>query len=168
MRRKLAGRHPLTIGALILLGLSVYEFWIRFEDFEAWMLGIHHLSQVRGTSFFEDLGIIFEVPAMRQMAFKMLYLLAVVIFAIVCIICRNRHRGMWIILILAILAGAGGVFLEIYALTSWVQIIKLIPLGLIAVGSITNMARRKKNYRPSERRSEDSEKYSEKYLKNRY
>ena len=145
MRRKLVGRHPLTIGALILLGLSIYELWVRLEDFQAWTLGVHHLSKVRGTSFLEDMSIIFEVPEMRQMAFKMLYLIAMVIIAIICLVKRNRSKHMWIIFLLAVASGVAGVLLEIYALTSWVQIIKLIPLGLIAAGSIINQV----NYRKS-------------------
>ena len=144
MRRKLFGRHPLTIGALILLGLSIYEFWVRWEDFQAWFLGIKHLSEVRGTPFIEDLFIVFEVPEMQQMGFKMLYLLAVVIFAIVCLICRNCRRFMWILFLLSIAAGAVGILLEFYSLTSWLQAIKLIPLALIAIGSITNQANYKK------------------------
>jgi len=147
MRRKLLGRHPLTLGALILLGLSVYEFWIRMEDMAAWFQGVWHLSHVRGNSFFEDLSIIFEVEAMRALAFKMIYLAAVIIFAIVCLVRRNRRRGMWVHFILAIAAAAGGILLEIYALSGWVQIIKLIPLGLIAAGSIINMVSPKKHHR---------------------
>ena len=139
MRQRLSGRHPLTAGAIILLGLSVYEVWIRLDDFQAWILGIRHLSEVRGTPFLEDLAIVFEVPAMRAMGLKMLYLLAVVIFAVVCLVRRNRHRGMWLILLLALAAAAGGVFLEIYAFGNWLQIIKFIPLALIVVGSISNM-----------------------------
>ena len=138
MRRKLFGRHPLTIGAILVLGLSVYELWVRFEDFRAWFLGVKHLSEVRHTSFIEDLFIIFEVPEMRQMGWKMLYLLAVSIFAVICLLCRNRSRFMWMIFLLSLLFGAAGVFVEIYALNSWLQILKLIPLALIAFGSISN------------------------------
>lgn len=133
------GRHPLTIGAVILLGLSAYELWVRLEDFHAFFLGIHHLSEVRGTSFLEDLSIVFEVPEMRMLGYKMLYLAAVVVFAIVCLVRRNRYRGMWVHLLLAIAAAVCGVFLDIYAFSTWLQIIKLIPLGLIGVGSVINM-----------------------------
>ena len=142
MRKKLFGRHPLTIGALVLLGLSAYEFWVRFEDFRAWFLGVRHLSEVRGTPFLEDLVIIFEVPEMRQMGFKILYLFAMVIFAVVCLICRSRSRFMWILFLLSLMAAAAGILLEIYTLNSWLQIIKLIPLALIAVGSISNQVAR--------------------------
>ena len=34
-RRRLSGRHMLTLGALSLLGVSGYELWIRLEDFWA-------------------------------------------------------------------------------------------------------------------------------------
>jgi len=155
MRRKLFGRHPLTIGALILLGLSAYELWIRIEDFLAWTQGIRHLSEVRGTSFLEDMKIIFEAPAMRALGFKMLYLAAVIIFAIICLICRNKRRGIWIILLLALAAAAGGVFLEIYSLSGWVQIAKLVPLALIVIGSFSNMLPQRTQRRriPEDRRA---------------
>lgn len=139
MRGKLFGRHPLTIGALILLGLSIYEIWIRFDDFQAWILGVKHLSDVRGTPFLEDLAIIFEVPEMQQLGFKMLYLAAVIIFSIICLARRNRWKGMWLHLLFAFAFAAAGIWLEIYALSTWVQLIKLIPLALIAIGSISNM-----------------------------
>ena len=140
MRRKLIGRHPLTIGALILLGLSVYEIWIRFDDFQAWITGVKHLSEVRGTPFLEDMRIIFEVPEMRQLGFKMLYLAAAAIFAVICLICRNRSRGMWAMIIFAAAFAVFGIMLDIYAVNTWLQIIKLIPLALIIAGSITNLA----------------------------
>ncbi|MBQ9031263.1 MAG: hypothetical protein IJ106_07400 [Parasporobacterium sp.] len=151
MRKNLIGRHPLTIGALILLGLSVYEFWIRLEDFQAWFLGVRHLSEVRGTPFLEDLAIVFEVPVMRALGYKMLYLFLVVIFAIICLIRRNRRRGMWVILLLTLAAAGCGVLLEFYAFSSWVQAIKLIPLALVAIGSISNLAQRQSNYQRSRR-----------------
>ena len=146
MRRRLFGRHPLTVGALVLLGLSIYEFWVRWEDFRAWFLGVKHLSEVRGTPFIEDLFIIFEVPEMQQMGFKMLYLVAIAVFAIICLIFRNRRRFMWILFLLSLAAAAGGIMLEFYSLNSWLQAIKLIPLALIAFGSISNQVSRKPEY----------------------
>ena len=85
-RRPLHGRHLLTLGALALLGLSGYELWIRLEDFWAWSSGIRHLSQVRGTPFIQDMAIVFEAPEMRQLGYKMLFLLGAVIFAIICLL----------------------------------------------------------------------------------
>lgn len=159
MHRRLYGRHPLTIGAVILLGLSIYEFWIRFDDFQAWFLGVRHLSEVRGTPFLEDLAIIFEVPEMRLLGFKMMYLAAVIIFAVVCLVRRNRYRMMWLLLILDIAAAAAGVYLEFYAVSSWVQLLKLIPLGLIAAGSISNMAQWRKHRHASRRQYPDNGHY---------
>ena len=147
IRRSLFGRHPLTVGAVILLGLSVYELWIRFDDFYAWFKGVRHLSEVRGTPFLDDLFIILEEPEMRMLGLKMLYLLAMIIFGIVCIVRRNRHRGMIVVFILTLLSAAGGILLEIYSFSSWVQIIKLIPLALMAIGSFSNMAQGRKHYR---------------------
>ena len=140
-RRPLLGRHPLTLGALALLGLSGYELWIRVEDFWAWTAGIRHLSEVRGTPFIQDLAIVFEAPEMRQLGFKMLFLLGSVIFAIICLFRRNRARGAWLLLILDVALAVGGAMLGLYSLhpSDWAQVLKLAPLALIAVGCVINM-----------------------------
>lgn len=142
--RPLHGRHPLTLGALSLLGLSGYELWVRLEDFWAWTSGIRHLSQVRGTPFIQDLAIVFEAPEMRSLGFKLLFLLGAVIFAVVCLCRRNRARGAWVLLGLdAALAGAGA-FMGLYTLrpSDWLQGLKLAPLALIAAGCVTNLIHR--------------------------
>ena len=143
-RRPLHGRHPLTVGALALLGISGYELWIRLEDFWAWSSGIRHLSQVRGTPFLQDLAIVFEAPEMRQLGFKMLFLLGAVIFAIICLFRRNRARGAWLLLILDAALAVGGALLGLYSLrpTDWAQVLKLVPLALIAAGCVINMVHR--------------------------
>lgn len=140
-RPSLFGRHPLTVGALALLGLSGYELWIRIEDFWAWTSGIRHLSQVRGTPFIQDLGIVFEAPEMRQLGYKMLFLLACAIFALICVIRRNRDRGAWLLLLMDIAVAIGGGLLGLYTLrpTDWAQALKLVPLALIALGCIMNL-----------------------------
>lgn len=141
-RPPLFGRHPLTLGALALLGLSGYELWIRVEDFWAWTSGIRHLSQVRGTPFVQDLAIVFEAPEMRQLGYKMLFLLGAVIFAIICVVCRSRGRGAWLLLALDIAVAAGGAVLGLYSPrpSDWAQVLKLVPLGLIAAGCVVNIA----------------------------
>lgn len=141
-RRPLAGRHPLTLGALALLGVSGYELWVRLEDFWAWSSGIRHLSKVRGTPFIQDLAIVFEAPEMRTLGFKMLFLLGAMLFAIVCLICRSRGVGAWVLLGLdAALVGAGA-FMGLYSLrpSDWLQGLKLIPAALIAAGCVINIA----------------------------
>ena len=143
-RRPLHGRHPLTLGALALLGLSGYELWIRLEDFWAWTSGIRHLSQVRGTPFVQDLAIVFQAPEMRQLGFKMLFLLGAFIFAIVCLFRRNRARGEWLLIVLDLALAAGGWLLGLYSFhpSDWAQVLKLVPLALIAAGSAINIAHR--------------------------
>ena len=144
-RRPLHGRHLLTLGALALLGLSGYELWIRLEDFWAWTAGIRHLSQVRGTPFIQDLAIVFEAPEMRQLGFKMLFLLGAVVFAIICLFRRNRAKGAWFLLALDIALAVGGALLGLYTLrpSDWAQVLKLVPLALIAAGCIVNMVHRR-------------------------
>lgn len=143
-RRPLYGRHFLTLGAVSLLGLSGYELWIRVEDFWAWTSGIRHLSKVRGTPFLQDLGIVFQAPEMRQLGFKMLFLLGAAIFALICLFRRNRARGAWILLILDVALALGGGLLGLYSLhpTDWAQVLKLVPLALILAGCVTNLAHR--------------------------
>ena len=144
-RRPLHGRHLLTLGALALLGLSGYELWIRLEDFWAWSAGIRHLSQVRGTPFIQDLAIVFEAPEMRQLGFKMLFLLGAVIFAVICLFRRNQAKGAWFLLALDIALAVGGGLLGLYTLrpSDWAQVLKLVPLALIAAGCIVNMVHRR-------------------------
>ena len=144
-RRPLLGRHALTLGALALLGLSGYELWIRLEDFWAWTAGIRHLSEVRGTPFIQDLAIVFEAPEMRQLGFKMLFLLGSVIFSITCLVRRIRARGAWLLLILDVALAVGGAILGLYSLrpSDWAQVLKLVPLALIATGCVINMCHRR-------------------------
>lgn len=141
-RRPLWGRHPLTLGALGLLGLSGYELWIRLEDFWAWTAGIRHLSEVRGTSFVEDLGIIFEAPEMRQLGYKMLFLTFSMLFALICVVRRNRARGAWALIALDLAVVGAGAWMGLYSLrpTDWAQVFKLVPLGLILFGCIGNIS----------------------------
>ena len=143
-RRPLHGRHPLTVGALALLGVSGYELWVRLEDFWAWSSGIRHLSKVRGTSFVQDLAIVFEAPEMRALGFKLLFLLGAVIFAVICLFRRNRASGAWVLLGLDVALAGAGAFMGLYTLhpSDWLQGLKLVPVALIAVGCVTNLAHR--------------------------
>ena len=154
-RRPLHGRHLLTLGALALLGLSCYELWIRLEDFWAWSSGIHHLSQVRGTPFIQDMAIVFEAPEMRQLGYKLLFLLGAVIFAIICLFRRNRAHGAWALLALDIALAAGGAAMGLYTLrlSDWLQVLKLAPIALIAVGCAMNLIHRAALRRRKKRRS---------------
>ena len=143
-RRRLCGRHLLTLGALALLGLSGYELWIRLEDFWAWTAGIRHLSAVRGTPFVQDIGIIFEAPEMRQLGYKMLFLVLTMLFALICVIRRNHARGAWLLILLDIAAAGSGVWLGLYSfnLSDLAQTLKLVPLALIFVGCALNLVQR--------------------------
>lgn len=143
-RRPLCGRHMITLGALALLGLSGYELWIRFEDFWAWTAGIRHLSEVRGTPFYEDLGIVFQAPEMRALGCKMAFLLVTLLFALICVIRRNRARGAWVLIVLDLAAVGAGVWLGVYGLnpSDWAQTLKLAPLALILAGCIANIIHR--------------------------
>ena len=141
-RSPLCGRHPLTVGAVSLLGVSGYELWIRLEDFWAWTEGVRHLSKVRGTPFLEDLSIIFEAPQMRQLGMKLLFLLFAVIFALICVFRRSRGRGAWLLLVLDLAVAGVGAWLGLYSLrlSDWAQTLKLVPLALVAAGCAMNIA----------------------------
>ena len=136
--QRLIGRHPLTLGALLLLGLSGYELWIRLDDFWAWTAGVRHLSQRRGTPFWEDMAIIFETPEMQRLAFQLGFLIAAVIFSAACIIRRRRYAGFWLMIALAVALGAAGLSLGMYAFGGWIQLIKLLPLSMIVAGFTGN------------------------------
>lgn len=161
-RRPLCGRHPLTLGAVALLGLSGYELWIRLEDFWAWTQGIRHLSAVQGTSFISNMGIILEAPEMRALGFKMLFLCAAILFALVCLIRRNRAGGAWVLILLDLAVAFGGWRLGVFGFhpADWAQTIKLAPLALILIGCIANMAHRgalrNKKTRATRKRQQDS------------
>ena len=155
----LAGRHLLTLGGLSLLGLSGYELWIRLEDFWAWTSGIRHLSAVKGTPFLEDLAIIFEAPEMRQLGFKLLFLLITLIFAIVCVIRRKRAQGAWALILLDLAVAGAGLWLGLYSVrpSDWAQLLKLVPLAMILVGCVVNIIHRKKlKHRKTHRHSDES------------
>lgn len=161
-RRRLCGRHMLTLGALALFGVSGYELWIRLEDFWAWTKGIRHLSAVQGTSFVSNMGIIFETPEMRQLGYKLLFLCAAILFGLICLIRRNRAKGAWVLVILDLAVAFGGWRLGVYGFhpADWVQTLKLAPLALVMAGCVANMihrgALRKSRKNRPERRPEDS------------
>ena len=154
-RHPLYGRRLLMIGALALQNLSGYELWIRLEDFWAWSKGVRHLSQVRGTSFLEDLLIIFETPEMRQMGLKLLFLLLVFIFSLVCLFRNGHAEDAAVLLILDAAVAASGAALGLYSLhpAGWAQVLKLVPLAVIAVSCLINLgwliARRRSGTHPT-------------------
>ena len=134
----------LTFGALGLLGVSGYELWIRLEDFWAWTKGVRHLSATRGTPFLEDMKIIFEEPEMRQLGFKLLFLAITILFALICVIRRNRARGGWLLMALDAAVIGAGAWMGIYGFhpSDWAQMLKLVPLVLIPVGCVMKYAHR--------------------------
>ncbi len=138
---RLFGRHPLTLGALSLFALSGYELWIRMEDFMAWISGIRHLSSVRGTPFWQDLGIIFEAPEMRRLGFTLLFLSLVCSFALFCLLLRRGARSAWGLMAVGLVVAGAGAFLGLYSLrpSGWMETAKLIPLALILTGCVSNI-----------------------------
>ena len=82
---------------------------------------------------------------MRQLGFKMLFLLGSVIFSIICLFRRNLARGAWLLLILDVALAVGGAILGLYSLrpSDWAQVLKLVPLALIATGCVINMCHRR-------------------------
>ena len=140
-RRRLHGRHLLTLGALALILLSGYELWIRIEDFWAWTSGIRHLSAVRHTPFLEDLAIVFEAPEMRALGYKMLFSAFSILFGLICVICRNRRTAGWALIPLDVALVAAGAYMGLYSLRPdlWTQWLKLAPAALILIGCVINL-----------------------------
>ncbi len=151
-RRRLWGRHLVGIGALLLIAMCGYELWIRMEDFWAWTSGVRHLSQTRGTPFWEDMAIIFEEPRMRRLGLNMLMLLIMAVFSLVCLIWRNRRGGAWVIALLdAAIAGAAA-HMGLYDMTwtNWVDGAKMAPQVMIFVGCVLNLIPRRKRKKDGE------------------
>ena len=142
--RDLNGRYLVTAGALALVALCGYELWVRLEDLKAWTSGVMHLSQVQGTSFIENMRVIFEVPEMKAMGCKLLFLLGALIFALLCLIRRARARGAWALMVLDAAVAFGGWALGLYALelTNLLQLLKLLPLITIFAGFVVNYVHR--------------------------
>ena len=159
-RRPMKGRHLLTFGAAGLFGVSIYELWIRLEDFYAWIKGVSHLSTVRGTSFAEDMKIIFETPEMRQMGFKLIFLLITLVFAVICVFRRNHAKYGWALMVMDALVIGAGFWLGLYGFhpSNWAQLLKLVPLIMIPAGCIWNYIHRAELQRRIEERAERKQK----------
>ena len=67
-----------------------------------------------------------------------------VIFALICLLRRNRAKAAWLLIALAVALGVGGGFLGLYSLqpSDWAQLLKLAPLALVVVGCGMNIAHR--------------------------
>ena len=81
---------------------------------------------------------------MRQLGYKLLFLLGAVIFSILCLCLRNRGGAAWSLLALDLATAGGGAALGLYSLhpSDWLQVLKLVPLALIAAGGVINIAHR--------------------------
>lgn len=142
--RKLNGRYLVTVGALALIALCGYELWVRLEDFRAWTAGIWHLSEVQGTPFLQNMRTIFEVPEMRDLGLKLLFLAGAFLFALLCLIRRARAHGAWVLMALDLALACCGWAAGLYKLelSNLLQLLKLLPLAAIFAGFVINYIHR--------------------------
>lgn len=132
--RKLNGRYLVTVGALALIALCGYELWVRLEDFR----------EVQGTSFLQNMRIIFEVPEMRDLGMKLLFLAGAFLFALLCLIRRARAHGAWVLMALDLALACCGWAAGLYKLelSNLLQLLKLLPLAAIFAGFVINYIHR--------------------------
>lgn len=132
---RLKGRQMVIFGAVLLLAWAVYELAIRFEEMVTWLTPVHALVK-RGRLTWLD--YFSEFPWHRLGTHVFLAVCAV--FSLLALIMK---RGRFSAILMAAIALA----LIVYSLGStplmsasiW-QKIKLLPLALIAAGSILRAA----------------------------
>ncbi|MBQ8082374.1 MAG: hypothetical protein IJ240_10820 [Clostridia bacterium] len=141
LKKKYSGRSLISLGAAALLVWSGYELSIRAEDTAAWIDGLRYLSRARQQSVWDNLALMMGSPAMRALAYKLLFLSGCVLLALICLIVRNRPKASVPLLLFTLLAGYGGWSLGLYP-GQWsnaLQWLKLAPLLLILAGCLVNL-----------------------------
>ncbi len=149
-RGRYSGRQWLTLGALLLLAATAYEFWARLDTIRAMLGGFRqgyenlHLYELSGIPFsryaYESLR---NTPDGLAIWNTMIWLLACIVFAVLCFCLRNRPMACY-----ALLLGDLAVFffgtwvLLIFSLnlTGWLNVLKLLPLLMILAGCVINIS----------------------------
>jgi len=121
-----------------MIAWAGYELAIRLDDFNAWLSGLRHLSEVRGQSFWENMRIMMEDPAMAAMVWRMVYLALCVLVGLLCLLFRNRKGwGVFLIPCSAGLAAWG--WLQGLLGSGWLGLAALAPFALMLVGGFLNI-----------------------------
>ncbi|MDO5435819.1 MAG: hypothetical protein Q4G19_05570 [Clostridia bacterium] len=149
MRVRYSGRNVLLAGAVLLLAMSGYELWTRFETISK-MIGAFRQGY-ETLQLYERSGI----PFIRYLYVSMLKtaegteIINIIIFLTVCTILavlvfcfRNRPRAGYLLIALDTAVFCVGFFvLMVFSLSTGdlLQIAKLLPLVLVLLGCLVNL-----------------------------
>ncbi|MEA5068101.1 MAG: hypothetical protein VB067_03875, partial [Christensenellaceae bacterium] len=137
-KRRTAGRRLLFWGAVTLMALSGYEFWIRLDVIWWAIEGLWRLSRETALPFARALS--FYDPSMFYLVG---FLGTVMLYALAAILLRNRALASYPLLLGAAAIGLTGGFrfgMFNFSLLNWVAGAKLVPLTAIAAGCACNIA----------------------------
>lgn len=142
MRVKYSGRGIIQLGALLLLALCGYELYIRLDDFRRWTEGIRFMSEAKGESFFENMGLILQAESMTELRNILIFLVCCVLFSLFCAIFCNRPKAAYALIpadIGIILLGTLLKGVTVFGFGFLAEWLKLIPLLLILAGCVINL-----------------------------
>lgn len=142
-RRRYCGRGVMIFGALLLLIMTGYETWVRWDDLNAFISSVQYFSEVRQESFLENLAVFLQAPAMNALLFKMIFLLGCVIFSTAVLILRNRPMAAYVLLpadLAAFLLGCFVLGMLSLDFGNILQAVKLLPLLMIFCGCVMNLS----------------------------
>lgn len=145
-RGRYSGRQWLILGALLLLAMTGYEFWTRLDTIRAMLGGFRqgyenlHLYELSGIPFSRyALESMRNTPDGQAIWNTMIWLLGCIAFAVTVICLRNRPTANYFLLLgdLALFF-FGTWILCVFSLnlTSWINLLKLIPLAMILAGCL--------------------------------
>ena len=134
MKRRYAGRHLFTLGAILLLTWAGYELYARLDTIWWALSGLWRMCSNENIPFRRALS--YFDPSMFRLV---LFLFCCVVYALFCIALRNRPRGAYLILLLGVaLAWFGLDYLGLLG-SGRLELLKLIPLLMIAAGCLINL-----------------------------
>lgn len=132
-----AGRWLLFWGALALILSAGHELWTRYDTIKWTLDGLINLCAHEGIPLPRALS--YFDPAMFLL---MLYLLGLALLGLVSIAARNRPRAAYLLIPACFALGAACAPIQLTDLSAlnmeaW---FRLLPLGIIALGSLINLA----------------------------
>ncbi len=128
------GRQMVFWGAILLLGWAVYELAIRFEEMVTWLSPVYSLVIDDKISWLDYFG---RVNWMRLQTH--LFLLICALFALYALLARKNLIACLIAIPIAIILGIFSLgSTPLMSANLW-QKLKMIPLVLIAVGSLLRL-----------------------------
>lgn len=149
MRVRYSGRNVLLTGALLLLALSGYELWTRFETISR-MIGAFrqaydklNMYELSGIPFIRYLYVsMLETENGKGLINILIFLTACTVLAILILCLRNRPRAGYLLIAMDIAVFCVGFFiLTVFSLnmSDLLQVAKLLPLVLVLLGCMINL-----------------------------